>query len=269
MKKLLSILFLSFSINPLFGSSLEVALGALKFDYNEYLDNGTWLDSETNDGFELNGGFIRYEHSLGEYKDGDFIYDQSLELQYSFHYNKTDYNGYLQNLLTGTLTPYSGSSNNYLHQTHIRYKAVNTKEENNLGLFIGLGYRYWDRDLGYLETYEWPYYEAGLSWKWYDKGFYLGLEASYQKAYKPTMYLHAYGGLDFDLGKTDGYKFHVPLGYIINDTWSIAVHYIYDKWDISRSNTLQGQTSVGVRSFYEPQSETKNQYTYLSVKYIF
>jgi len=270
MKKIIALLFVVLSTSYLYASSLEMALGSLKFKYNEYREDGTWFDSETNDKYNINGGYITYEQDLGAYHSGDQTYQQKLELNYSFHLNRTDYDGYLQNKLTGAIIgTYKGSTDNYLHQGHIRYKAINKLGKHDLGIFVGLGYRYWERDIlgqyGFLETYQWPYYEVGMSWRWYDGSFFTGLDASYQKAYKPTMYAHTSGGLDFDLGDTKGYKFDIPLGYKINDTWSIAAHYIYDRWDIGRSNIIK--TSTGIAR--EPDSETENQYAYLALKYTF
>ena len=260
MKKILVGSILALGISTLQASSLEVGLGSLKFDYNEYKEDGTWLDSETNSKYDLDGGFVKYEHNLGVVKDEDIKYTQYLELYYSFHLNTTDYDGSLQDG-----TPHQTITDNYLHQGHLRYKAINKIENYELGMFFGLGYRYWDRDIlgsaGYLETYEWPYYEVGLSWKWYDKNFYMGADISYQKAYQPKMYAHLNGGLDFDLGDTKGYKIDIPLGYKVNESWDIIAHYIYDSWDIEKSNIINGH--------YEPSSETKNSYAYISLKYKF
>lgn len=260
MKKTLLVGILSLGLNSLYASSLEVGLGSLKFDYNEYKDNGVWLDSEKSSSYKIDGGFVKYEHDLEMIEDDDLQYNQLLEVYYSYHFTTTNYDGSLSNG-----TPYKGFTDNYLSQGHLRYKVLNKVENHQLGLFAGLGYRYWARDIlgahGYLEEYEWPYYEAGLAWQWQDGDFYLGLEASYQKAYKPKMYAHLNGGLDFDLGETKGYKFKIPLGYKLNENWDISVKYIYDKWTIERSNTVKG--------YYEPKSFTKNSYTYFSLGYKF
>ena len=166
-------------------------------------------------------------------------------------------------------------TDNYLHQGHLRYKAINSIENHQIGLFAGLGYRHWDRDLlgnsGYLETYQLPYYELGLSWKWFDGNFFMGIEASYQKAYKPRMTAYTVNktnigrDLEFDLGETKGKKFTIPLGYKINDNINVVLTYVYDEWNIQRSNTLATNTGTA----YEPYSETKNRYTYISLEYKF
>jgi len=267
MKKLILLLFLFFANICLYGNSLEVGLGSIKFNYNEYGTNESWLDSETNSNsnFGVDGGYITYKYNLGKYNDDGRIYNQKLEFNYSYHQNTTFYNGYLQSLTTGTLTPYQGKTNNDLYQGDIRYKVVNKVGRNEIGLFTGLGYRYWDRNMqgkyGYLETYQWAYYEAGISLKWYDSNFFTGIDSSYQKAYKPTMRSYSNGGLNFDLGETKGYKYTIPFGYNINSSWSIALNYTYDEWKIKRSNAVQG--------FYEPRSITKNRYTYISLSYKF
>ncbi len=259
MKKILVGSILALGISTLQASSLEVGLGNVQFDYSEYLEDGSWFNSEKSEEYEVDGGFIKYEHSLSDLKNEDRKYKQYLEVYYSFHLNKAEHT---QPNALGTPT------DNELHQGHLRYKAINKVENYELGIFVGLGYRYWDRDMlgssslrGYLETYEWPYYEVGLSWKWYDKNFYMGADVSYQKAYQPKMYAHLNGGLDFDLGDTKGYKIDIPLGYKVNESWDIIAHYIYDSWDIEKSNIING--------YYEPSSETKNSYAYISLKYKF
>lgn len=265
MKKLLTLSLLTLTTSLLSASSLEVGIGSVKFDYNEYKDDGTWLDSETNENYKVDGGFIKYDFNLGTVKEEDIKYDQKLELYYNFHINTTNYDGSLQDG-----TPHKSKTDNYLHQGHLRYKAINSVENYEIGLFVGLGYKYWDRDLlgssGYLETYEWPYYEVGLSWKWYDGKFFMGIDASYQKAYKPTMYAYLDGGLDFDLGETKGHKIDIPIGYEIDEQLDVVVHYIYDIWDIEKSNILKGSSG---KSWIEPSSETKNSYVYISLKYKF
>jgi len=268
MKKLILIIFVLFS--SVSGSSLEVGLGSIKFNYNEYRDNGTWLDSEKSSTSEIDGAFIKYDYDLGFLIDNDQKYNQKLELYYSFHFTTTNYDGSLQDG-----TPYTGLTDNYLHQGHLRYKAINHIENYEIGLFTGLGYRYWDRDLlgnsGYLETYQFPYYEAGLSWKWYDGNFFMGLEASYQKAYKPTMIAYTKNktnigrDLEFDLGDTKGKKISIPLGYKINNNLKIILKYVYDEWSIEKSNILPTNTGTA----WEPSSETKNSYTYISFEYNF
>jgi hypothetical protein len=254
----------------LYADSLELGLGSVKFDYNEYTEDGTWLDSEKNLNYMLDGGFIKYDYDLGVVREEDIQYDQKLELYYSFHLNTTNYNGSLSDG-----SPHQTNTDNTLHQGHLRYKAINSIENYQVGIFVGLGYRYWDRnilgDSGYLETYEWPYYEAGLSWKWSDGNFFMGIDASYQKAYKPTMIAYTKNktnigkDLDFDLGETKGRKLSIPIGYKMNTNWNIIVKYVYDEWKIEKSNVLQTATSPR----YEPSSKTKNRYTYISLEYIF
>jgi len=270
MKKILIGSILALGISTLQASSLEVGLGNVQFDYSEYLDDGSWFNSEKSEEYELDGGFIKYEHSLSDLKNEDRKYKQYLEVYYSFHLNRAEHT---QPNALGTPT------DNELHQGHLRYKAINKVENYELGIFVGLGYRYWDRDMlgssnlrGYLETYEWPYYEAGLSWKWYDGNFYMGIDASFQKAYKPTMIAYTknistFGrDLDFDLGDTQGYKIDIPLGYKVNENWDVVLHYVYDAWDIEKSNELP--IANGSKA-WEPFSETRNSYTYISLKYKF
>ena len=169
MKSVLKVLLaVMVSIN-LYADSIDFGLGSLKFDYNEYLDNGSWYNSEVSNNYELDGAFIKYNYDLGKLQEDEFSYNQNIELWYSFHLNKA-YHKQPNTVDTKT--------KNYLHQTHIRYKVENQFDNKSAGIFVGLGYRYWDRDMlggngisGYLETYQWPYYEAGLAWKWYDGNY--------------------------------------------------------------------------------------------------
>jgi hypothetical protein len=242
-------------------SQLELGYGGLKFDYTETSSNGTWLDSETSGYGDLKGGYIKYVHDLGKI----WSYEQSVEGYYSFHEGFGAYDGHLQNSITGSLTPYETTTWHEILQMHLRYKIENNVGESRVGWFLGLGNRAWDRDIqgpfGLLEEYEWNYGEIGLSGTWYENGFFTGFELSYQEALNPTMKAHINGGLDFDLGKTNGYKVRIPFGYNIDKAWSVSLNYVLDVWEIEQSNVVGG--------FVEPASETKNSYAYVALSYNF
>ena len=219
-------------------NELQFGFGGLKFNYNEYSTNGTWLDSETNGDFDIDGGFIKYNFDLKPLEK----YNQKIELWYRYHEGSTKYDGDVQSLGTKTLTSYTGTTLNYLIHGHARYKIYTPVKKDEVGLFVGIGHRYWDREIqgryGLLERYTWNYGEVGINGLWYDKEFFTGFELSYQKAIEPKMKAYFNGGMKFDLGNVDGYKLKVPFGYEVNKNYKISLVYMQDIWNIEKSNVV-------------------------------
>ena len=101
------------------------------------------------------------------------------------------------------------------------------------------------------------YFNVGLKSMFHDEDWHVGVEFAYQRAVNPTLYADLKGGLNFDLGTTDGYYLEIPLIYDIDDNYSIELSYKYDYWKIRESNVVDG--------FYEPDSKTKNQILTISL----
>ena len=239
-------------------STLEASLVGLSFDYNEYDVAGKWLDSETSGYDDVLGFEMRYHKPI--YKSEDFWHN--IELGARYIKGETEYNGHLQDLRTGALTPYKTHTDVAISEGWLRYHIQNATSSNEAWVFVGIGYRHWERNLqgpyGYDETYMWPYGEVGLRGRWSDGAYTTGFDASARLAYEPK--LDALG-MSFDLGQTWGYSVRVPLMYEINPRLSVGVEYMYEWWESGRSNVVGG--------FFEPDSETKNQWVFFSIGYKF
>ncbi len=216
-------------------------------------DNGDFLDSQTSDYQDIIGAEMVYEKVFAKgYGGGD---ESALVLSLAYSEGKSAYDGHLQS--GGVIiSPYSTTTDMKIFTPKLRWMETKKTKNYDVGVFVSLGYRYWERDnsndqYGYLEEYKWAYADIGLKALFHDENWHIGLELAYQKAIAPTLYAGVDGGVDFDLGDTSGYNVVVPLQYDINKNLAFEMAYEYDMWKIEKSNVVNG--------YYEPQSETKNE----------
>ena len=238
---------------------LKIGANTLNLDYVETKDDGTFLDSETTGWEDIGGVELSYSLPMGDGNGG--ADESSLEASLSYVKGVSDYNGFLQS--NGTLLgSYKNDTDIEIIETEIRWVETKHTKDFDLSTFVSLGYRYWLRENSHdiyriKEEYKWMYFNVGLKSLFHDENWHVGLEFAYQRAVNPSLFADIKGGLDFDLGTTDGYYYKIPLIYDINDKYSIELSYKYDYWKIEKSNVVQG--------FYEPDSETKNKIVTLSL----
>ncbi|WP_455756672.1 hypothetical protein [Sulfurimonas sp.] len=236
----------------IYADSIKLYALLLSMDYVETARDGSFLDSETNDYRDIAG--LELEYSL-DFADGHGGADRSsLEFNFSYLRGESKYNGFLQSGVV-IVSSFQSTTNIKIFEPRLRWRETKKGDSYDVSIFTSLGYRYWLRDLGsqygYKEEYKWGYGDIGMNFTFHENDWHVGIEGAYQRAFKPTMYAALNGGLDFDLGTTSGYSFHVPLRYDINKNTSLELAYEYDSWNISASNTVSG--------YYEPDSETKNE----------
>ncbi len=268
MKKIvLSCLIATAMLHAESDKEFKLGISSLSFDYNEYDDNGKWLDSETSDFSDIFGVSIALKDRFGR---GIFGNTNYMLLKTSYHAGKTKYDGHLQTLGSGSLTPYSTKTDETLLQTELRVADEIVKDKLNASYFVGLGYRNWTRDsskdqYGYKEIYAWKYWNSGVNVSFKKIGkFDIGLELAYQSAISPEMRAYIYGGLDFELGATNGYRLEMPVRYNFNEKQFIELAGGYDYWKINKSNSVPFSSGGSSYTAYEPKSETKNKYIDLS-----
>jgi len=248
------------AISLALSKSLNVGIGGVSFDYREYSD-GFELDSESSSYSDIGLIKISYNSILKDKNQKK----SSLSFIGSYAEGDSEYEGYLQNLKTGELTPYKSSSDNRVVNLQIRYILEYDENSYSAGVFASGGYRDWVRDLkgiyGYKERYYWPYFQVGIMGHWYEEGFFTGFDIAYQRAINPRMHAYLQNRFDFDLGTTYGLNLVVPIGYKYKNGLSIGVNYEYDAWNINHSSIVDG--------FIEPDSKTKNKSIYLNIGYEF
>ena len=237
--------------SSLYADSFKISTNFLQMDYIERDRNNNFLDSEKSDFNDMAG--LELEYILDFTTGHGGANDSSLEFNFVYFQGKSLYDGFLQ----PSGVPFKTTSDMTIYEPRIRWSEISKNEAYDISVFASIGYRYWIREIGsqygYREDYKWAYMDVGMKILFHDdlyKNWHLGIEVSYQRAYKPTMYAYLNGGLDFNLGTTSGYNIDVPLLYDINKNLSLELSYEYDNWNIDASNIVAG--------YYEPDSKTKN-----------
>jgi hypothetical protein len=239
----LIVLFLSLAVASFANESgkrteIGLSVNTMNMDYREY-SGGTILDSEKSD--SLPGFGLQYKRQLN---NGGFF-----DVDYSQYYGNTDYVGF-----------YLGSGGHYGDVTAITKNTISDgsigyseeKSFNNylVSMRLGVGYRFWERSLadGHTEQYELPYgtVKLGVLADLTNKDT-LGVAAEYHRAFSPQMKSNIYG--TFDLGTTDGFSIIVPWEHTFTPSWALKFTYMYQTWNINKSDTNAG--------YYEPDSESK------------
>jgi len=257
MIRVLLLLFTFLSV--ISADSLKIAGTSLSMDYKETSKNGNFLDSEKSRFGDIPGFKLEYVKVVGPGYGGS----NESSLGFSLDYSRGDsaYDGFLQSTSSSILVPFNATTQNTIIEPKIRWSETNRGSSYDVGVFTSIGYRYWKRHLGsqygYKEKYSWFYGDVGLKALFHDANWHIGFEVAYQMAYKPQLNAQTNGGLDFDLGKTSGYYYKIPLSYDINKNYSIEVSYKFNHWKINSSNVVSG--------YYEPQSITNNRQIYIGL----
>lgn len=258
MIKWLLTLFLITTISN--ADTIKIGGSSLKMDYVETDRSGSFLDSETTSWDQIGGVELGYSKPMGKGHGG--ADESALELNLRYLKGESNYNGFLQSSTGTILSPYSTTTDIEIFEPELRWVETKHTQKFDVSSFVSLGYRYWLRDnshdpFGYKEEYKWKYFNLGIKSLFHDKNWDIGFEIAYQRAIDPTLFADINGGLNFDLGVTDGYYYKIPLIYHIDDKYSLELSYKYDYWKIRESNVVGG--------FYEPESKTKNQIIAFSI----
>lgn len=234
----------------------QLGAGLMDFDYVEYDDNNVFLDGESG----LIPGAILKLKLQGQKVYGAF--------NWQLYGNKIEYDGQTQ-----AGVPAKTDSIAIIFDSDAKI-GFNFTEARNHAVYLGLGYRYWYREIlngqdingnpvsGLLEEYHWYYGLVG-----YEAGFTLSEKTSIGFDFRITKMLSAkmdveFGGFDatqVNLGNEYGYRISLPVKMKVSRS-SIIVAPYYESIDIGKSNTVR-LTQGGVPTntvIYEPRSETRN-----------
>ena len=244
-------------------NQIGLSIGAQHIDYVEEdtygaTSSGT-LDSEK--GWQPG---IKLHYGLQGDKLG--VKDLYFKASYAYAKGKSHYDGYLQNLTTGALTPYA--SDTHVSSTDAQLKlgkgyAVGLKTQ--LTPYVAYNYREWERDssrdpYGYLEMYTHDALSVGLLAQYaFTSKLVLSADASIGKMFNAQMVVEHY--YKFDLDKRLLYTFDIGLDYAITDAWHIFGNFQYMQYRYGESNVIAG--------FIEPNSKSKIMQFYVGAAYGF
>ncbi|MCW8901793.1 MAG: hypothetical protein OQK75_13340 [Gammaproteobacteria bacterium] len=254
---------LNTSLSMASDAEFQMGGGLMYFNYAEYLDNNRFLDGET--GFIPGVVLKRKQYQQNIYT----------ELVGQLYGNRINYDGE-----TWDGVPLKTDSVAIIIDTHLK---VGMRLEQKHEPYIGLGYRYWYRNIlsgydangagvsGVLEEYYWPYWMFGFIVNINSsEAVKVGFDFRYTQMFDAKMDIDFLGYKGYDntqvnLGNKSGARFAVPVKFKTR-TNSLIVSPYYEIIDIGKSNVV-GITKGGVPvtgcvsdpcRIYEPRSETRN-----------
>lgn len=228
------------------GTEVRVSINTMSMDYMEYKENGDKFDSEKTDA--LPGFTLGYKTKVSDGLDGNGGY---IDAELSHFYGNTEYIGSYQEGTYGDLTL---TTQNRISEAAIGYSENKAFEQGLWFVRVGMGYRFWERELadGHTEQYFWPYgsLSTGLTGS-LSADDDIGIEIEYHRAFSPQMKSNLFG--TFKLGRTDGYSISIPWVHTITPAWALQLAYTYQTWDIEKSNIIVDPAGA---SWLEPRSES-------------
>lgn len=259
--------FYVFIVTSLIGTSVSVAsdpeyhfgVALMKFQYDEYNDSNVFLDGES--GFIPGVIFKRKQDHISYYS----------EWVGQLYGNTIKYTGQTQ-----SGTPLTTQSDAVIFDTHFKL-GFPFAEAPNHGVYVGLGYRYWLRNIrsgydingnpvaGLLEHYCWLYGLFGYAANYtVNENVKVGFDVRLTNMINAKMNVdflgyNNYDDTQVDLGNKSGTRFAIPIQIETRET-SLIISPYYEIIDIGRSNNVR-VTSGGVPTaieIHEPRSETRN-----------
>jgi hypothetical protein len=240
--------------------------GLIKFEYTEYDDNNVFLDGET--------GFIP-GIVLKRKQNHRRLYT---EIAGQLNGNTIEYDGQTQ-----SGTPLKTDSDAIIMDTHFKL-GVHFSAARNHGPYLGIGYRYWFRNIrsgydingnpvaGLLEQYHWNYGLLGYAANFnVSENVNLGFDLRHTQMINGKMDINfldycGYDDAQVDLGNESGTRFAMPIQIKLTRHSLIVAPY-YEIIDIGKSNmvalTRNGSlVDCNLDGFFdgalEPRSETRN-----------
>lgn len=238
-----------------------------KIEYHEYdnegVTSGGWLDSENG---SQNGFSVNYTHQF----DAGGINDWYADINFAYAKGKTDYDGYLQSYVDGSLTPWQSKTDVKTTDFDLKFGKGFRFASDRVQLTPVAAYLYhtWKRDLapgtpyGYREDYKHSALSVGL----------LG-----QVAITSRLVASAYGSIGrtlspeltiehstrLDLKSRNIYTLSADLNYRITD--SFDVH-----GGVRQTRYKYGQSDINYTSgIYEPESKSTLTNYYIGAGYAF
>lgn len=242
----------------------SIGIGAMDFDYKEF-DDGERLNREQ--------GILFGLHAAAHKEWGRNF----AEADIAWFANDVDYDGQTQNGV-----PVNTTTDQVVIDSAALYGRYFQKHKIfQHALVVGLGYRYWQRDinstrtaLGVLENYTWWYGQLG--WR----GIYQPTtRSSWLAEVKLLRPFAAEIDIDFrnefddtslGLGEKNGLQLNLRYQFRLAKNWRLDVEGFYTAWDIGRSRqaTLR-QNGVAIGKVFEPESETRGAGLRISGSYAF
>lgn len=248
-------------VNVAAESELQMGVGLMAFDYVEYDDNNIFLDGESG---IIPGIILKLNTDKGK------SYSEWVN---SLYYNKIEYDGQTQSGI-----PLITVSDALIIDSHLKLgKRFNSAYGREQSIYVGLGYRYWFRNIipgrdingnavaGILEEYHWFYGLLGYAVHFNAaKKVNVGLDFRLTQMFNAKMDIDFLGFKSYDntsvnLGNKIGARFAMPIEIKMSkDSFFITPY--YEIIDIGKGDSVRvysgGAATTSI--IYEPRSETRN-----------
>lgn len=244
-------------------NQISFGAGYQNLDYKEIDTYGATSDGvlDTEKG---NQPAIRFDYIL----QGDRLGVKDMYFAFSFAYAKgtSRYKGYLQDISTGTLTPYDSETHVSSNDYQIRLgKGFMISEPFQITPYFAYSYHMWERDMsrdpyGYLEVYSHNAYALGVLAQYASSPKLVwSADASAGKIFNARMEVEHVD--TFHLRNKPIYSFGLGVDYKMGNNLHISGRYEYTEFRYGESNIVGG--------FVEPNSTTKLSKFFISAGYGF
>lgn len=180
----------------------------------------------------------------------------------------TVYDGSLQNLNTGEISPYRNNTYNFFLNAEVRFGKTYRIGRSLLIPFVGIGYHNWFRGAapnnpyGYDEQYDWEYAAVGLRTEYEINCYWtIGLNLKLLQMINGQMYSSDLNDAAFRLGNVPQYEVEIPLTYTLSRPMGIVdqISFVpyYRNQNIGQSNVQTAfLDGIGTVQLVEPGSIT-------------
>ncbi len=248
-------------------NSVELGLGAHRLNYREYDESGT-LDTEK-------GWLPAVDAELSflvKPVSRSFWNNFYLGLKGEFAWGDTEYDGALVDISTGATTPYKSTTENTIMSLSSKFGYGFPIGKSVMAVpFIDLGLRNWERNLtgigSYREDYRHGFFAAGAMLhispapRWV-----LTLSGEGGTTFNSQMEAE---GLEYNLGEAAVWRFGGRIGYAVTKRLDLRYSLDYNAFDYGKSPRLAATLSGIPVWTWEPDSETSETRSMISVAYRF
>jgi hypothetical protein len=228
----------------------KISFVGMNMDYREYDRLGNILDSEKSGYSDITGAEFQYSYFLDTNSHIDFnVMGVTGDTEYVGAYIGSGL-GY------GSVV---STTSNTVRDISLEYNAKNMSDMNIMLLGgIGVGYRYWQRELSATQIEEYTWYSlrvnAGMEFDY--KDLTTSLIVEYQYGIKPKMTATGISD-DFELSSANIVKISVPIRYAVTQNFDLSCAYVFEYQKIEESNVVYASDGNG---YLEPDSKAYNQY---------
>ena len=228
-----------------------VSILGMRMDYREYNKQDQLLDSEESNFNDVVGAEFIYRYFLNN--------NSNIDVKFLGVDGDTKYTGsYLG--ASDSYGSVTSSTKNKIYDIALGYNLKKASTFHSISMLggLGVGYRYWYRELSSIqaEEYSWYSIRGNIGMEYHVNNFSASFLVEYQYGIKPIMQATGFSD-DFKLDSANIIKLSVPLRYNVYKNLDLTCEYIFERQDIKESDAVYDNSGNG---YVEPDSTAYNQY---------